>query len=242
MNFQILPAIDLIGGHCVRLYKGSYDQVTQYSKAPQNQAKIFEREGADTLHIVDLDGAKSGNLENLKAIEKIRQHVAIPIEVGGGIRSLESAETLFGIGVDRIIIGTAAVEDTALLATLLEKYGAEKIIVGLDARESGTKIAIHGWKGKTELNTLDFAEDLEQQGITRVIFTDIARDGTLTFPNFDLNERLVNTTKLKIIASGGVSEIEHIKMLHKIGCEGVIIGKALYESELSVASIKQALS
>lgn len=128
-----------------------------------------------------------------------------------------------------------------MLKDLLAKYGSEKIIVGLDAREGGTKIATRGWENKTEVNTLDFAKTLENLGVRRIIFTDIARDGTLTFPNFDLNERLVKTTNLKVIASGGIAKLEHIRILRQTGCEGAILGKALYEHELSVAEIKAIL-
>lgn len=242
MSFQILPAIDLIRGRCVRLYKGSYDQKTEYSVSPAEQARYFESEGADILHIVDLDGARKGETSNLKTIAKIRESIDIPIEVGGGIRSLEVAEELFQIGINRVIIGTAAVEDPDLLGDMLKKYGSEKIVVGVDARKSGMKIATRGWLGKTELDTLDFSENLEKIGVKRIIFTDIARDGTLTFPNFDVNERLVNTTNLKVIAAGGVTRIEHIETLKRIGCEGVVVGKALYEGELTVEKIKAALS
>ena len=242
MHFQVLPAIDLISGRCVRLYKGSYNQKTEYSVSPSDQAKFFESEGADILHIVDLDGARKGTTSNLKTIAKIRKSITIPIEVGGGIRNLEMAKQLFEIGIDRIIIGTAAVENPDLLKDLLKKYGAEKIVVGIDGRKSGMQIAIRGWKGKTELDTLDFAENLETLGVKRVIFTDIARDGTLTFPNFDVNERLINTTSLKVVAAGGVTKISHIKTLREIGCEGAILGKALYENKISVAEIKKYLS
>lgn len=241
INFQIIPAIDLIDGKCVRLYKGSYDQKTEYYTSPVRQAEIFEEEGADLIHIVDLDGAKSGEPENLKTIKKIREAVSLPLEVGGGIRSLESAEALFGAGINRIIVGTAAVENQKFLEELLQKYGAEKIIVGLDARESGSKIATRGWQEKTTLDVIDFAEKLEKLGVIRIIYTDISRDGTLTFPNFDMNERLVHTTKLKVIASGGVTELIHLQTLARIGCEGAILGKALYEGELSVREIKTQL-
>ncbi|MFH1375075.1 MAG: 1-(5-phosphoribosyl)-5-[(5-phosphoribosylamino)methylideneamino]imidazole-4-carboxamide isomerase [Patescibacteria group bacterium] len=242
MNFQIIPAIDLIKGKCVRLYKGSYNQKTEYSVSPPEQAKLFEAEGADLLHIVDLDGAKVGKPKNLKTIEKIRSSIEIPIEVGGGIRSIEAAEKLFEIGIDRIILGTVAVEDPQLLEKFLEKFGAEKIIVGLDAREHGTTLATRGWQGKTDLDVIDFAEELKKKGVKRIIYTDIARDGTLTFPNFDMNERLINTTKLKVIASGGVTDIEHLRILKRVGCEGAILGQALYENEISVKEIKDKLS
>lgn len=241
MSFQIIPAIDLMRGKCVRLYKGSYEQKTEYSVTPQNQAEIFEQEGADVLHIVDLDGAKVGRPINISVVKKIRERISIPIEVGGGIRSVETAEKFFAVGANRVILGTAAVENPKLLEKLLIKFGPEKIIVGLDARKKGTRIATRGWKSQTEIDTLDFAEKLEKMGITRIIFTDISRDGTLTFPNFDINERLIKITNLHIIASGGIAEIEHLKILRRIGCEGAILGKALYEHKLSIEEIKKSL-
>jgi phosphoribosylformimino-5-aminoimidazole carboxamide ribotide isomerase len=242
MSFQILPAIEILGGHSVQLYKGSYEQVTRYPKAPHNQAEIFTAEGADGLHIVDLDGARSGEPGNLKAIEKICQHVQIPIQVSGGIRSIESVKNLFALGIDRVILGTAAVENPALLVDLLAQYGAEKISISLDTYESGTKLLTQGRQQKTKLDTLDFAETLENLGVQRIIFTDTARDSTLTFPNFDISERLVQTINLQVFVSGGISKLEHIKMLQAVGVAGVIIGKALYEHELSVAEIKTALT
>ena len=240
-KFKIIPAIDLIRGKCVRLYKGSFEQKTEYFISPAEQASIFEEEEADLIHIVDLDGAKIGEPKNLRTIAKIREAVKIPIEVGGGIRSIESAEKLFKIGVDRIILGTLAVEQPELLKKFLAKFGAKKIVVGLDAREGGLKLATRGWRGETNLEVIDFAEELAKIGVRRIIFTDIARDGTLTFPNFDVNERLVKTTNLKIIASGGVTDIEHLRILRRVGCEGAILGKAIYENEISVAEIKMNL-
>ncbi|MFH0776284.1 MAG: 1-(5-phosphoribosyl)-5-[(5-phosphoribosylamino)methylideneamino]imidazole-4-carboxamide isomerase [Patescibacteria group bacterium] len=241
MSFQIIPAIDLIRGRCVRLYKGSFRQKTEYSVSPSGQAKVFENEGADRIHLVDLDGARAGEPRNLKTIEKICSSVKIPVEVGGGIRSIESAEKLFSIGVERIILGTLAIEQPELLGEFLAKFGSEKIVVGLDARADGLKLVTRGWEGRTELNVLDFAEKLEKIGVGRIIYTDIARDGTLTFPNFDVNERLVKTTKLKVIASGGVTDVAHVEILRKTGCEGAILGKALYEGKISVSEIKRSL-
>lgn len=239
MKFQIIPAIDLIRGRCVRLYKGSFEQKTEYFISPIEQAKIFENEKADRIHVVDLDGAQKGELKNLKTIAKICESVKIPIEVGGGIRQIKDAEKLFEIGVDRIILGTLAIENPKLLKEFLTKFGSEKIVIGLDAREHGLKLATRGWEGETEIDVLDFAEKLEKIGVSRIIYTDIARDGTLTFPNFDVNERLINTTKLKVIASGGVTDIAHLEILKRVGCEGAILGKAIYENKISLTKIKE---
>jgi len=239
VKFQIIPAIDLIRGRCVRLYKGSFEQKTEYFISPIEQAKIFENEKADRIHVVDLDGAQKGELKNLKTIAKICESVKIPIEVGGGIRQIKDAEKLFEIGVDRIILGTLAIENPKLLKEFLTKFGSEKIVIGLDAREHGLKLATRGWEGETEIDVLDFAEKLEKIGVSRIIYTDIARDGTLTFPNFDVNERLINTTKLKVIASGGVTDIAHLEILKRVGCEGAILGKAIYENKISLTKIKE---
>lgn len=241
MSFQIIPAIDLIHGRCVRLYKGEYSQKTEYSVSPAAQAKFFEEEGGDLLHIVDLDGARKGKPSNLKTIAKIRESISIPVEVGGGIRSVEHAQQLFDVGVDRIILGTLAIEEPDVLKEFLDTFGAEKIVVGLDAREHGMKLAVRGWEEKTNIDVIDFAEKLEDMGVQRIIYTDIARDGTLTFPNFDVNERLINTTNLKVVASGGVTDIEHVRILRRIGCEGAILGKALYEQEITLEEIKSSL-
>lgn len=240
MKFQIIPAIDLIRGKCVRLYKGSFEQKTEYAISPVSQAKTFEDEKADLIHVIDLDGARKGKPKNLRTIAKICESVKIPIEVGGGIRKVEDAEKLFEIGVERVILGTLAIEQPDLLVKFLEKFGSEKIVVGLDARKGGLKLATHGWKDATEINVLDFAEKLEKMGVSRIIYTDIARDGTLTFPNFDVNERLVNTTKLKVVASGGVTDIAHLEILRRVGCEGAILGKALYENKISLAEINES--
>lgn len=215
--------------------------MTEYERAPWNQAADFAHDGATYLHVVDLDGARDGASTNLHTIQKICEHVSIPVEVGGGIRSRETAEQLFAVGVARIILGTSAVEDPALLDMLLSTYGPEKIVVGLDARESGTKIATRGWETKTDLDVVDFAKTLATRGITRIIYTDIARDGTLTFPNFEMMEKLILETKLHVIASGGVSQIEHLKILRSIGAEGAILGKALYERQLLLPDAVKSL-
>ena len=241
MNFQLLPAIDILDGRCVRLYKGSCDQVTAYERAPWNQAADFAHDGATMLHVVDLDGARDGASTNLHSIRKICEHVDIPVEVGGGIRSAETAQQLFTVGVTRIILGTTAVENPTLLDELLSTYGREQIVIGLDARESGTTIATRGWETITNLDVIEFAKTLAARGVTRIIYTDIARDGTLTFPNFEMIEKLILETKLHIIASGGVSQIEHLKLLRSVGAEGAILGKALYERQLLLTDAVKSL-
>lgn len=241
MNFQILPAINLHKGKVVQLYKGSREQMEFYPQSPVAYAEAFAEEGGDFLHIVDLDGVSEGKPAQLKTIGKIVKSVKIPIQVGGGIREISQVEELFALGVARVVVGTQAIETPAFVEELLKKFGEEKIVISLAARESGEKLAISGWENRTEVNVIDFAEQLEKLGVERITYTDIARDGTLTFPNFDVAERLRNTTKLQILTGGGITEIQHIEMLKQLGCEGVIIGKALYEGKLDLRAIKENL-
>jgi phosphoribosylformimino-5-aminoimidazole carboxamide ribotide isomerase len=241
MNFQILPALNLHKGKVVQLYKGSRQQMEFYPNSPHAEAEAFAEEGGDFLHIVDLDGVNENKPAQLKTIAKIVKTVKIPIQVGGGIREISHAEELFALGVKRIVVGTAAIVKTAFVEELLKKFGKEKIVISLAARENGEKLAVNGWENRTEVNVIDFAEQLEKLGVERITYTDIARDGTLTFPNFDIVERLRNITKLKILAGGGITEIQHVVMLRDLGCEGVIIGKALYEGKLALNEIKTNL-
>ncbi len=223
------------------LYKGSFEQKTDYSVSPAAAARNFEDEGATRILITDLDGAKKGEPQNLRTIAKICESVKVAVDVGGGVRKIEDAEKLFEIGVDRVILGTIAIENLELLKEFLVKFGSEKIVASLAAREGGVKLATRDWQEKTDLDVLDFAEKLEKIGVSRIIYTDIARDGTLTFPNFDIAERLINITKLKILASGGITDLAHLEILRKVGCEGAIIGKALFENEISLEEIFNSL-
>lgn len=233
---DIIPAIDIIDGACVRLFKGDFEQKTVYNHDPVFQALEFERDGADMLHIVDLDGAKNGVMKNKDIIKKIRSKVSVPIEVGGGLRDEQDMKELFEFGINRIILGTSAVNDPEFLEKALKIYGDEKIAVGIDARKG--EVAIKGWKEGTKIDVIDFAEELFKKGIKWIIYTDIYRDGTLTHPNFDDFDKLVSLLPhAKIIASGGVSRKEHIDTLSKIGVSGVIIGKALYEGEIILKEV-----
>lgn len=240
MNFEIWPALDLIDGKVVRLYKGSFAQKTEYPVQPTAQAQFFAKTGATGLHVVDLTGAKLGKPQNFKTLQKICQAVEIPVELGGGIRTLATAEKVFAAGVQRIIVATAVIERPKFLTELMQKFGPAKIVVGIDARQFGTKIATHGWLQKGNLDTLDFAKHLAAQGVKNVIFTDIARDGTLTYPNFEMAEKLVQIPNLKILVAGGVTQKEHVQSLKKIGCAGVVLGKALYEGKTSVQDLVAA--
>ena len=195
--------------------------------------------GAPRLHIVDLDGAATGELYNLDIIKEIASTVLIPTQLGGGIRQLETVEHLLKAGIERVILGTAAVEDPKLIEEACHKFN-ESIIVGIDASEG--HIAIHGWRKETELKTIEFTESMVRLGAKRFIYTDISRDGTLTEPDFATIFELVNTIRLPIIASGGISSLSHLKLLKSLGVEGAIVGKALYTGDINLKQVLATIS
>ncbi|MFQ6121590.1 MAG: 1-(5-phosphoribosyl)-5-[(5-phosphoribosylamino)methylideneamino]imidazole-4-carboxamide isomerase [Dehalococcoidales bacterium] len=233
---EIIPAIDLRGGQCVRLYQGDYDEETVFSDDPLEVALKWQSLGAPRLHIVDLDGAASGELHNLNIIKEIASAVLIPTQLGGGIRQLKTVEELLKAGIERVILTTAAVEDPGLIKEVCRKF-SDSIIVSIDAREG--YIATHGWRQETELKAIDFAKSMVRLGVKRFIYTDITRDGTLTEPNFAATAELIDTVKLPVIASGGISSLNHLRVLKKLGAEGAIVGKALYTGDIN---LKQALA
>ena len=235
-TIEIIPAVDIRHGRCVRLYQGDYNQETVFSDDPLQVALKWQSLGAPRLHIVDLDGAASGELYNLDIIKQIASAILVPTQLGGGIRQLETIEQLLKAGVERIILGTAAVEDPELIKEACRKF-SESIIVGIDAREG--YIATHGWRQETELTTVEFAKSMAQLGVRRFIYTDISRDGTLTEPNFAAIFELVTAIRLPIIASGGISSLLHLKLLKALGVEAAIVGKALYTGDIN---LKQALA
>ncbi len=218
------------------MYQGDYDQETVFSDDPVEVALEWQSLGAPRLHIVDLDGAATGELCNLDIIKEIASAVLVPTQLGGGIRQLETIEQLLKAGIERVILGTAAVEDPELIKEACRKF-SESIIVGIDAREG--HISIHGWRQETELKTVEFTKSMVQLGVRRFISTDISRDGTLTEPNFAAIAELVTAIRLPIIASGGVSSLLHLKMLKSLGAEAAIVGKALYTGDIN---LKQALA
>ena len=228
--------MDLRDGRCVRLYQGDYAQETVFSDDPVEVALKWQSLGAPRLHIVDLDGAAAGELGNLDIITEIANAVLIPTQLGGGIRRLETVRQLLKAGVDRIILGTAAVEDRELVKEVCRNF-SESVIVGIDARDGN--IATRGWRQQTELNAVELAKSMAELGVRRFIYTDIDRDGTLTEPNFAAIFEMVNAIRLPVIAAGGISSLDHLKMLKKLGVEGAIVGKALYTGDIN---LKQALS
>ena len=223
---KLYPAIDLKDGKCVRLLQGDYNEVTVYGDNPAEMAKKWESLGGDYLHIVDLDGAKEGKGINDAAIKAIVEAINIPIELGGGIRTIEDIKTKLAMGVDRVILGSAAIKNKDLVSEAVGTFGADKIVVGVDAKSG--MVAIEGWLEVTDVSALDFCKELEKIGVKTVIYTDIAKDGMMQGPNVEETARLVQETKLDIVASGGVSSIEDLEKLEAVNVYGAIIGKALY--------------
>ncbi len=232
---NIFPAIDLVGGKAVRLYKGDYAQMTVYSEQPLEVAKAFEAAGAQFIHLVDLEAAKSGIPANLETIRAIAEQTDLFVEVGGGIRNMEIARTYLEAGVDRIILGTAAVEDPAFLKEALKEFGG-KVAVGVDLKDG--YVAIKGWTETSALTADAFFTQMEQMGVQTVICTDISKDGAMQGTNRDLYKDLSQKFSIDLIASGGVSSTEDIKALRAMDLYGAIIGKAYY---VGAIDLKQAI-
>lgn len=229
---KLYPAIDLKDGKCVRLLQGDYNEVTVYGNEPAEMAKKWESLGGDYLHIVDLDGAKAGKGINGEAICSIVKAINIPIELGGGIRSMEDIKCQLDRGVDRVILGSAAIKNRELVKEAIATYGADKIVVGVDAK--GGMVAVEGWLEVTDTTALSFCKELEKMGVKTVIYTDIAKDGMMQGPNIEETKKLVDETNLQIIASGGVSSLDDLTNLEKIGVHGAIIGKAIYTGAIKL--------
>ena len=229
---EVIPAIDLRGGRCVRLYQGDYAQETVYSDDPVEVALQWQEMGAVRLHMVDLDGAAQGEPANLDVIESIASSVAMPLQMGGGIRDLATIERTLGIGVGRVVLGTSAVADPGLVESACSRFGPDALIVGVDARDG--LVATRGWQESTEVTAIDLVHRMTALGVRRFVYTDISRDGTMTEPNFQAIEELMNDTDAWVVASGGVSSIEHLRRLASLGVEGAIVGKALYEGAIDL--------
>ncbi len=228
----ILPAIDIKDGRCVRLYQGDYAQVTTYDTDPVQVALRWQEAGASWLHLVDLDGAAQGYPVNADLIGRIKKATTLHIEVGGGMRSLDHVQQILALGVDRVILGTIAITDRALLQETLARHGAA-IVVGLDAR--GGQVAISGWRETSAVKAVDLAKELSALGVQRFIYTDIARDGALTGPNFAALAEMRAAVSSALIASGGVSSLADLHALAKSGVEGAIVGKAIYTGDVDLA-------
>jgi phosphoribosylformimino-5-aminoimidazole carboxamide ribotide isomerase len=228
---EIIPAVDIRGGKCVRLYQGDYNQETVFDDDPVTAALSWYSQGAQWLHIVDLDGAVAGEPKNMDVVEEIIKESGMLIELGGGIRQEEVAERLLRQGVSRIILGTAAIENRKLVKKLCQRFG-EAIAVSLDARDG--KIAIHGWQKDTVFEVLQLSREMVDAGVRRFIYTDIKKDGTLTEPSFDMIGRLLAEVTVPVIVAGGISRLEHLQRLKELGVEGAIIGKALYTGDIDL--------
>ena len=234
---NIFPAIDLLGGQAVRLVKGDYGKVTVYSNSPADVAKSFEESGASFMHVVDLDGAKDGSTVNFDTIKEIVSATSLSVEVGGGIRNIETVKRYIGIGVDRVIIGTAAVKDPEFLKAAVEAYG-EHIAVGVDIKDG--MVAIKGWTEISEISCYDFCEMMQKIGVKTVICTDISKDGMMSGTNLELYSELGKRFDMNIIASGGVSSLEDVRALAKMNVYGAILGKALYTGAVDLKDALKA--
>lgn len=239
LNFncmKIIPAIDIIGGKCVRLVKGEFKKKKIYSLDPLKIALVFQKTGLKRLHLIDLDGAKAGKVKNWSTIEKISQNTNLSIEFGGGIRNEKDVKKLLNFGIDKVILGSLVLKEPEKFKKILKKF-KEKIIVAIDIK--GEKIYYRGWQEGVKKELSSFLENLIKLGAKTIICTDIERDGTLKGPNFSLYKKLVEEfPKLKIIASGGIGNIKDLKKLSKIGVAGVIIGKAIYEKKIKLSDLK----
>jgi len=238
---RLLPAIDLIDGQCVRLYQGDYAQVTTYASDPVEVARHWQEAGASWLHVVDLDGAKAGQPMNAALIERLCRETTLHIEVGGGLRTLEQIASTLAVGVERVILGTAALNDRELLTQALQRWG-EHIVVGIDARDG--LVAIRGWRETSSTKATELAVELSAAGVRRFIYTDIARDGAMQGPNLAALSAMLDAlqgTESTLIASGGVSSLADLQQLATLEIEGAIIGKALYTDTLDLAEAVQTI-
>lgn len=239
---RIIPAIDIIDGKCVRLTKGDYNTKKIYNENPLEVAKEFEAAGIEYLHVVDLDGAKASEIINYKVLEQIATKTNLKIDFGGGLKSDKDLEIAFNSGANQITGGSIAVKNPTIFERWIEKFGAEKIILGADfyPDTTGGKIATNGWQEESSLELVPFIADYQQKGIQYVICTDISKDGMLQGPSFEVYQQILSEVKhVKLIASGGISTFDELPKLAENGCEGVIIGKAIYENKISLKQLEQ---
>lgn len=235
---EIIPAIDIIGGKCVRLSQGDYSRKTVYNEHPLEVAMMFEDAGIRRLHLVDLDGARAKHIVNYKVLEQVASKTNLVIDFGGGLKSNEDLDIAFNSGAAMVTGGSIAVKEPDIFLAWLAKYGSKKIILGADAKDG--KIAVSGWEEDTELPVINFISGFYEKGIIKVISTDIGRDGMLTGPAFELYAEIMKALpEVEIIASGGISSMEEIMKLAEMNVPGVITGKAIYEGKISLAEIKK---
>ena len=238
--FEVIPAIDLKDGRCVRLVQGDFERQTVFGDDPAGVAVGWESAGAERIHVVDLDGARGGKPVQLDAIKAIASAVRIPVQLGGGLRRLEDVEAAFHAGVDRVVLGTAAVEDPGFLATALERHG-ERIAVGIDARDG--RVAVRAWQTVADADAYSFAAQLASDGVRTMIYTDIGKDGTLDGPNLAAVQWMITTVpSVHMIASGGVRSVDDLFALRDVGARGVIVGRALYTGDVDLGAAISAMS
>ena len=235
---QLYPAIDIKGGKCVRLTQGLFDNVKVYSDTPADMARLWRDQGATFLHLVDLDGALAGRSVNEDVIRSIVEAVDIPVEIGGGIRSEEAVRHMLELGVARVIIGTKAVERPAFMRELVDTFGPDRIVAGVDAKDG--LVAVQGWESLSSVTAKELCMQMREFGIRHVVYTDISRDGMLNGPNVEATRQLTEATGIDVIASGGVSSMDDLRQLHEAGIQGAIIGKALYEKRVDLREAVKA--
>ena len=229
---QLYPAIDLKDGKSVRLKQGEFKEITVYCEEPYKVARYFEENGASFIHLVDLDGALEGHSVNEETIKKIVSSVNIPCELGGGIRTMEDIERVLSYGINRVIIGTKAVKDPGFVEEAVKRFGADRIVVGVDAKNG--MVAIEGWEKVSDKSALSMCLSMKEMGVKNIVYTDISKDGMLMGPNVAMTQELTEKTGMNIIASGGVSSMEDLRNLNVAGIKGAIIGKAIYENRVNV--------
>lgn len=235
---RIYPAIDIKDGNCVRLLQGRFSDVTVYGDNPVAMAKKWESMGGEFIHVVDLDGALKGHGVNAEIIKNICSSVNVPVQTGGGIRTMEDIETKLNCGINRVIIGTKAVSNPEFIREAVAKYG-DKIVIGIDAKDG--RVAVEGWEKCSEFTSVDFAKKMVDLGVKTIVYTDIAMDGTLQGPNVAAMKELASSVQADIIASGGVGNLEHIKSLVDANVEGVIVGRALYTGNVDLSEAIRAV-
>jgi phosphoribosylformimino-5-aminoimidazole carboxamide ribotide isomerase len=238
--FEIIPAIDLQGGRCVRLIQGDFDRATVYGDDPPGIARRWEAAGASRIHVVDLDGAKAGGPRQLPIVAEIVKAVGVPVQLGGGMRTIDDIAAALAVGVDRVVIGTRAIEDPSMVDDALTRFG-QRIGVGIDAREG--RVAVRGWVDVSDVDALDLARSMAKRGVTTIVYTDIARDGMLNGPNVDAMRRMAEAVPgVSVIASGGVGSLGDVLKLADTGTAGVVVGKAIYTGNVDLAEAIRKLT
>ena len=236
---ELIPAIDLIDGKCVRLYQGDYSKETVYSDDPVEVALRWESLGASRIHIVDLDGARSGSPDNLSVVKRIVEAVQVPVQMGGGVRTLDSARRIIEAGVQRVMLGTVAVREPDIVRSACTELGSEAVVVAVDSRDG--KVAVSGWTSASDMKATDLIARMMQAGVRTFLCTDISRDGTLAGPNYDLMRDLVEVASVGVLAAGGIASVEHVKSLVKVGVGGAVVGKALYTGDIDLGEALEAI-